>query len=76
MPNELKPCSMFIELTDSYGGKNFCININFIKTVSNNGRYTLICTADSQHSVYETYDEIVKKIKQATEAWNRRADNA
>lgn len=54
---------MFIELTDSYDGRSFCLNINFIKSVRNNGRYTLVCTADTQYSVYESYDEIVKKIK-------------
>lgn len=63
MPNELKPCSRFVELTDSYDGKKLCLNTNFIKTVRNNGRYTVICTEDSHFSVYETYDEIVKKIK-------------
>lgn len=68
MPNELKPCPMFIELTDSYDSKTFCLNINFIKAVHNNGRYTIVTTADSQYSVYEPYDEIVKKIKQAAEA--------
>lgn len=75
MPNELKPCLMFIELTDSYDGKSFCLNINFIKTVRNNGRYAIVTTADTQYSVYESYDEIVKKIKRATEVWNRSADN-
>ncbi len=54
---------MFIELTDSYDGKTFCLNINFIKSVRNNGRYTIVTTEDTQYSVYETYDEIVKKIK-------------
>lgn len=73
MPNELKQCPIFIELTDIYDGESFCLNINFIKTVRNNGGYTLICTADSQFSVSESYDEIVKRL---SEAWNRRADNA
>ena len=68
MPNELKPCPLFIELTDSYDGKSFCLNINFIKTVRNNGRNTIVTTEDTQYSVYEPYDDIVKKIKQETEA--------
>lgn len=68
MPNELKQCPIFIELTDIYDGESFCLNINFIKTVrNNNDRYTLICTADSQYSVSESYDEVVKKIKRCFE---------
>lgn len=65
---------MFIELTDSYNNKAFCLNINFIKAVHNNGRYTIVTTADNQYSVWESYDEIVKKIKQAAEACNKRSE--
>lgn len=54
---------MFIELTDSYDGKEFLLNINFIKSVRNNGRYTIVTTSDTQYSVHESYDEIVQKIK-------------
>ncbi len=63
MPNELLTCSRFIELTDSIDGKKFCLNIEFIKTVRSNGRYTIVCTENSHFSVFETYDEIVKKLK-------------
>lgn len=60
---ESKPCPMFIELTDSSDGKLFCLNVNFIKTIRNNGRHTQVCTANSYYSVLETYDEIVEKIR-------------
>lgn len=53
---------MFIELTDSYGGRSFCLNIDEIKSIHQTNRYTLVTTADTQYSVYETYDEITKRL--------------
>lgn len=53
---------MFIELTDSYDGRNFCLNIDAIKTVRDNGRYTIVTTVNTQYSVYESYSEIIKRL--------------
>lgn len=60
--NTSKQYPMFIELTDSYDGRKFCLNASFIKTIRNNGRYTLIYTSDNNYTVYETYDEIIESI--------------
>ena len=61
MPSEIK-YPLFIELTDTYNGERFCLNADFIRSIRNNGRKSIIHTADTQYSVYESYDEIVKKI--------------
>lgn len=60
--NEPKQYPIFIELTDSYDGRKFCLNTSFIRTIRNNGRYTLIYTPDNNYTVYETYDEIIENI--------------
>lgn len=61
MPSETR-CPLFIELTDTCDGERFCLNVDFIKSIRSNGRYSMIYTGKSSYSVYESYDEIVKKI--------------
>ncbi len=61
---------MFIELTDRYNCKSFCLNVNEIKIIRSNGRDTIVTTKDTQFVVCETYDQIVKALAKGGQKLN------